>query len=569
MSGVKLFRCLLLFVFLAAALAVPHRGETGADGRGGEGILPAAVAPVDRDSIETAIRWLTVDPATQMLQTRFVLREEPLGAIADSLAARLARYTGAPAQRLAFSFQKIYYANDSTYTAENVVGRVAGTGAVPGAFLVTAHYDAIASRTTGWNENWKTWAAPGADDNATGVAAVLEAARAIGERAQPLPFDVLFVLFSAEEFDRIGSVDFLSRLSETYEERIIGVLNFDMLGFSGSGVRRGTAVLTNPISGWLSDCVASYHAMIESGLSLDVVSLGRIVSDHQSFWEAGIAAVTLMEPLDGDRVAYPYYHTVLDTLGRIDVEQTARITDLATGFLDDLAARPAEIALLDSDVLLRRRGRVTSRTLFAVGDTVEIWVRARNIGAAYPPAGATVEIRVLLETAKGARLIGETTVPAPAALEMNDFVVPVILGAAHAGENVVRASIAVSGMGDDRTNNEAGARFAVEGPSGPVLMHSIQPNPVRGALRAASFCMNLSRPVDAHLELLTMEGERIGAAYMGERWGSPLEAGLTCTALGSLFPDLGEVASGIFLYRLIVYEGASQTKLVGRFAVAR
>jgi hypothetical protein len=274
-----------------------------------------------------------------------------------------------------------------------------------------------------------------------------------------------------------------------------------------------------------------------------------------------------MEPLDNGRVAYPYYHMIADSLGRIDVEQTARIADIGIGFLNDCASRPAEIAILPSDVLLRYRGRPTIRREFASGDTVEVWVRARNIGASYPSAGATVNIQMRLETAAGTRFLQNATVPAPAALDMTGIVLPLILGSENAGENIVRASISVMGMEDDGRNNDAAVRFSVETTGGPVLRHSVQPNPVRGSFPAACFCLDLARPIDAHLELFTLEGERVGNAYLGERWGSALRPGLCCVPFGNLFPNIDALASGVYLYRLIAYEGPGQSKLLGRFAV--
>ena len=555
----------VLFV-VAAALSLFALPRTGGAEGGAAGAFPrAAAAPVDRDSIASAIWWLAIEPETNEQRTRYTLREAPLREIADSLAARLSRYTGNPTQRLAFSLE----ASDSSFTAENLIARIEGTGIVSGAFVLSAHFDATAVRTTGWRENWRTWPAPGADDNATGVAALLEAARVLGEGAAAPPFDVLFVLFSAEELDLLGSADFVRRIDEAYDGRIIGVINLDMLGYSREGVR-GITVLANPISGWLSDMIAAHIAAEGPALAIEVINPGVMRSDHQSFWEADIPAVLVMEPLDEGRVAYPYYHSLLDTPDRIDVEQTARIADAAAGFLDGLGAAPAEIAMLPSDIILTRRGRPTTRRAFSVGDTIGVWARARNTGSFDPPSGSSVRMDLSLGTGGGSRALLEDDAPAPAALDMVGFVASVVLGPEHAGENIVRAAIRVTGMDNEDGNDEASLRFAVEGAEGEaVLMHAVQPNPLRGPLASGSFCMNLARPVDVYIELLNVEGERVGSAYAGERWGRPLATGLNCLPLGSLFPGVETLVSGVYLYRLVVYEGSSQSKLAGRFAAVR
>jgi hypothetical protein len=556
-------RALLVFAAVLSLFAFPR---TRGAGDGGACAFPrAAPAPVDRDSLAAAIAWLAVDPSIGEPRTRFAPREAAIREVADDLAARLSRYTGNPVQRLAFAFD---YA-DSSFTAENLVARITGTGAVSGAFILSAHFDATAVRTTGWRENWQTWPAPGANDNATGVAAILEAARVLGERGEAPPFDILFVLFSAEELDLLGSADFVRRIDEAYDERIIGVINLDMLGYSREGVR-GITVLANPVSGWLSDMIAAHIAAAGPALAIEAVDSGIISSDHISFLEAGISAVLVMEPLDGGRVAYPYYHTLLDAPDRIDVEQTARIADAAVGFLDGLGSAPAEIAMLPSDVLLLRRGRPTTRRTFSVGDTIGIWARARNTGSSDAPAGSFVRMGLSLRSGEGSRTLLENDAPAPAALDETEFVVSVVLGPEHAGENIVRASIRVTGMDDDVGNNAADLHFAVEGAGGgAVLMHAMQPNPLRGPLASGAFCMNLARPVDAYLELFTLEGEAIGSTYLGERWGRPLAAGLGCLPLESLFPGVESLASGVYIYRIIVYEGRSHTNLTGRFAIER
>ncbi|RJR27717.1 MAG: Zn-dependent exopeptidase M28 [Candidatus Latescibacterota bacterium] len=554
------------FLVLAAGLSLFAFPRTGGAGGGVAGAFPrAAAAPVDRDSIAAAISWLAVDPSTGEPRTRFAPREAAIREVADTLAARLSRYTGNPAQRIAFPF---VYA-DSSFTAENIVARIEGTGAVSGAFILSAHFDATAVRTTGWRENWRTWPAPGANDNATGAAALLEAARVLGAGSEAPPFDVLFALFSAEELDLLGSADFVRRIDEAYDGRIIGVINLDMLGWPREGVR-GITVLANPISGWLSDLIVAHIAAAGPALAVEAFDSGVISSDHVSFLDAGIPAILVMEPLDDGHVAYPYYHSLLDTPDRIDVEQTARIADAAAGFLDGLGAAPAEIAMLPSDIILTRRGRPTTRRAFSVGDTIGIWARARNTGSSDPPSGSSVRMDLSLRTGGDSRALIGSDAPAPAALDEAGFVVSVVLGPEDAGENVVRAAIRVTGMDNEDGNDEASLRFAVEGAGGgAVLRHAVQPNPVRGGLAAGAFCMNLARPVDVYIELLNVEGERVGSAYAGERWGRPLVAGLNCLPLGSLFPGVETLVSGVYLYRLVVYDGSSQSKLGGRFAAVR
>ena len=64
------------------------------------------------------------------------------------------------------------------YVMRNVVATLPGKGANRNrVYLMTAHYDSIASKMKDWEENWRVLPAPGADDNASGIAEMLETAR--------------------------------------------------------------------------------------------------------------------------------------------------------------------------------------------------------------------------------------------------------------------------------------------------------------------------------------------------------------------------------------------------------
>ncbi len=128
------------------------------------------------------------------------------------------------------------------YPADNIVGVLPGTGRVPGYYIISAHYDATALHSfpdPATEPPWFWWCenpAPGGDDNATGVAIVLEAARALSDLS--FPFDIRFVLFSGEELGLHGSEAYADsaagyRAGEgafvAPPDTIFGVLNIDMV----------------------------------------------------------------------------------------------------------------------------------------------------------------------------------------------------------------------------------------------------------------------------------------------------------------------------------------------------
>jgi hypothetical protein len=561
------------FVLLVSALAVSTVSEGGSRGPMGAGnaypAAGAAVAVVDRDSLVSMVRFLSTDPATGQSRTRFVLREEPLRLVADSLAARLSRYTGFPVERFSYPIESgssAIMAIDSSYTAEDLIARLPGNGTVSGVFLVTAHFDAIGLRTPGWTANWRTWAAPGADDNATGVATVLEAARALSRL--DLPFDVMFVLFSGEELGLLGSEAFVSALPGFDTGRIIGVLNCDMIGYPFGGRPAGT-VVSNPFSDWLSDLIVESAAASDPSFPLAVVSPGPSNSDHAPFWRASIPGVMFVEPLEENMlIGSPYYHTLADTLGNVDFEQVERMANIVLTFIDRISTAAAEAALFPSDLVLLKHGYPNTSRAFSVGDTMKVRAVARNKGSMPAPPGSGMRFTISIENGSFARTLRSEVVGIPDPLDADTIEADVVLDRSFAGAAKVRATISVSGMDDDGSDNVAELWASVEGEEELVLMHAVQPNPVSAGFRSASFCMNLVRGVDIGLSLYTLEGERLGTAYAGSKWGEPLHAGMNCLALGGLFPRIGRLASGVYLYRLVVYgAGVAGKEYAGRFAV--
>ena len=520
------------------------------------------VATVSRDSLEAMVRFVSVDPASHAPRTRFVLREAPLALVGDSLAGRLERYTQGSTDRVLFTVNRF----DSIFTARNIVARIEGTGAIPGVVLITAHYDAIALRTSGWLDSWHVWAAPGADDNGTGVAALMEAARVLPRHE--LPFDVMFVLFSGEELGLLGSRAFVEALPDIDAGRIIGVLNCDMIGYPLAGHPAGTVVSNTP-SVWLSDMIAQAAGESDPSFPLTVVSPGPSNSDHAPFWEASIPAVMFIEPLKENMlIGSPYYHTLADTIGNLDFEQVERMTNIIVDFVERISTAGAEAALFPSDIVLLKRGYPSANRVFSVSDTMTVRAAARNRGSAEAPPGSSMRLTISIGNGSFVRTLYSEVLPIPAGLDAYTVEVNVVLDSGFLGADKIGVSLSVRGMSDDPDNNAVEVWMAVEGEEEVVLMHAVQPNPVASGLRSASFCMNLSRGVDIGLTLYNLEGELVGTAYAGSRWGQPLGAGMNCLGMSALFPRIDRLASGVYFYRLVVYDGGVARKSYpGRFAV--
>jgi len=183
----------------------------------------------------------------------------------------------------------------------NVIAKKTGWKYPNQKIVIGAHYDNMRGGAL------LTDTIPGADDNASGVAAVIEAARLLA--SYNLKFTVEFVVFDEEEIGLIGSrayADSCRAASDT----IIGVLNMDMIAWDGNndGVVR---IMTHQFCDILADMLINTYQRYNINLSA-VKSFNSGGSDHVAFWERGYFAITSIEPV-GD--FNPYYHSLGDLIG--------------------------------------------------------------------------------------------------------------------------------------------------------------------------------------------------------------------------------------------------------------
>ncbi len=190
------------------------------------------------------------------------------------------------------------------------------------AVIVAAHLDSINLA------GGPAAAAPGADDNASGSAGVLEIARVLTDH--PLPHDLQFILFGAEELGLLGSKRYVSSLAASERGRIAAVVNMDMIG-SLNSPSRGVLLEGAPVSAalidGLSDAAANY-----TGLTVET-SLHPFASDHVPFIEKGIPAVLTIESADNTNHTI---HSARDTIDRIDYELLLDVLRMNVAFIAGL-----------------------------------------------------------------------------------------------------------------------------------------------------------------------------------------------------------------------------------------
>lgn len=238
--------------------------------------------------------------------------------------------------------------------AENVLGLQRGVD-TSRTVVVGAHYDhlglggtgSLSSRSVGQVHN-------GADDNASGTAAVLELARLMRldvERGVLPACNVLFALWSGEELGLLGSAHWV-REPTLEDTEIVANLNLDMVGRAHSGrLQVMGAGSSKPIAAWLAE--AASRSGLDPVVSLSGHGIGG--SDHQSFLNQGIPAVHLFTGVHTD------YHKPSDDTERFEAEGAAQVVEYARFLLQrltlatDLEFVPVELGEED-DRPTRERG---------------------------------------------------------------------------------------------------------------------------------------------------------------------------------------------------------------------
>lgn len=172
-------------------------------------------------------------------------------------------------------------------------------------YIVGAHYDTTSEIPS--------LSAPGAEDNGTGTAALLELAHVITNH--PPLHDIKFIAFSGEEQGLYGSKYFVNQLSSDAKEKIGGVLTMDMIGYSDDDLLDcliETSGANKPLADELFDSAKKYTDL-EMHVTFDYWG-----SDHVPFINAGIPTVLIIE---NDYDDYPDYHKSTDLPGNIHENQ--------------------------------------------------------------------------------------------------------------------------------------------------------------------------------------------------------------------------------------------------------
>ncbi|HUH74053.1 MAG TPA: M20/M25/M40 family metallo-hydrolase [Chitinophagales bacterium] len=238
-----------------------------------------------------------------------------------------------PGNELAFQYLKsrfldLEYDIDSlkySSTGKNLWAIKLGTKNPKRIVVLGAHYDNLPF----------SGIAPGADDNGSGVAAVLEAARVLKDIN--LPYTVILALWDEEEIGLVGSQAYAAS-AESNNDTLIGYINLDMIAWDSDN-DGSVEIHVRPIAQSLDllEDVIFCNNEYQIGLDLKINNPGSSDSDYASFWNNNLSAIGINEEYYGD--FNPYWHTSDDRLEFFNLDYFLKCSQLAIATLVKIASK--------------------------------------------------------------------------------------------------------------------------------------------------------------------------------------------------------------------------------------
>lgn len=265
-------------------------------------------------------------PATVSLTVRELSGDTSalIGGTVQTITSRNYQYN--PMQNIAAQYIKekfesyglqARYQNYSS-SGRNIIGWKTGTKYPDKKYIICAHMDDMPSNAF----------APGADDNASGVVAVLEAARILS--SWPSEYTLVFAAWDEEEIGLVGSEAY-SDSAAFNGEQIIGVLNYDMIAWDSNNDYK-MSIGTNTLSQSLTNDYEDILRMYTPEINWNYISIEA--SDHSSFWHNGYPAILGIEEYPGD--FNEYYHTQQDQFSILNIPFFTRMVQASVAGLATL-----------------------------------------------------------------------------------------------------------------------------------------------------------------------------------------------------------------------------------------
>jgi leucyl aminopeptidase len=234
---------------------------------------------------------------------------------------------------------KVSQITHAGWTQKSVQFEIIGSGNGGETIVMGAHLDSI----NGGSSTSETQRAPGADDDASGVAALTEIIRVLMASGYQPKRNIRFIAYAAEEVGLRGSQDIVAGQAAR-RDRVVGVLQLDMVAFRGDPT--DLWIYTDYTNAAQNQFLAALAAAYLPTLTVGYDACGYGCSDHASWFNAGFAASL---PFEASDAHYNFaLHTVNDTIATFgnQADHALKFTKLGLAYLVELAsdltpARPA------------------------------------------------------------------------------------------------------------------------------------------------------------------------------------------------------------------------------------
>lgn len=212
----------------------------------------------------------------------------------------------------------------------NIIGSITGDEGEHEYYIIDGHYDTVSST-------------PGADDNASGTAGMLEAMRILSQFN--FKKGIRFIGFDMEELGLVGSRFYARNI--TKDENILGMINFEMIAYTCKGepeckdfVNADSSIynIRSSFASTMSDNFLeignTYVPELKITAVMDDGDPNFRRSDHAPFWDIGVDALFLA---DGANFRNPHYHKSSDELKTLDIAFATNIVKTTVGTIAKLA----------------------------------------------------------------------------------------------------------------------------------------------------------------------------------------------------------------------------------------
>lgn len=277
-------------------------------------LVAEIIDAINLDSLTLRVQELSGDVAVTIGGNTHTIESRHMDYNGNILAANFLK------QKLSdYGLDTEYQFNSST---QNVIGIQVGKIYPDQYYIICAHYDCYPDSSI----------APGADDNASGTATVLEAARILSRYNSD--YSIIYALWDEEEQGLRGSGYYAWNARQT-DQNIRGVINIDMIGWdSNNDGRFYINVRDTASSVYLSEVMLNVYDAFEFDLEPVVLNPGS-GSDNLAFWYFGYGAIGIEEMYGEDW--NEYYHTTGDQLDKFNLPYFYNCARLVIGTVAVLA----------------------------------------------------------------------------------------------------------------------------------------------------------------------------------------------------------------------------------------